>query len=84
MAELVDADPGAGGGAITGHLDAADPMPSIPATLDPPSPSGQVYPLDFRRLDMTLRERTDGSNGIAVRRDRVVIRVVSPTPLNDP
>jgi hypothetical protein len=36
VAELVDADPGAGGGAITGHLDAADPMPSIPATLDPP------------------------------------------------
>jgi hypothetical protein len=35
VAELVDADPGAGGGAITGHLDAADPMPSIPATLDP-------------------------------------------------
>ena len=31
VAELVDADPGAGGGAITGHLDAADPMPSIPA-----------------------------------------------------
>jgi hypothetical protein len=33
VAELVDADPGAGGGAITGHLDAADPMQSIPGHI---------------------------------------------------